>query len=39
MRALFFTALLSGSVLLTVCGDTLSTTFIDTGKQFVLGGR
>ena len=38
MRTLFFTALLSGSALLACCGPIVSQTFIDAGKQFVLGG-
>ncbi|MFD1469666.1 hypothetical protein ACFQ48_15675 [Hymenobacter caeli] len=39
MRTLFLAALLAGSALLAVCGGITSTTFIDAGKQFVLGGR
>ena len=38
MRTLLSTVLLSGSALLAVCGPITSQTFIEAGKQFVLGG-
>ncbi len=38
MRTLVVTALLSGLGLLAVCGPIESVTYIEAGKQFVLGG-